>query len=304
MAYYRLWYVRRGDSVTGPFPSPLVTHYAEVGRILPDDEISPDKRAWRPFRDVPELAPLRLPDLADPDKRRWAEERLTAARRWADERYRPDRREMESANVIEKWAAERRGGERRKRAESPDVVIARRYRAARAGDSRARERLYGAIAALIALVLLVGIAVVFLSPVNPVKVGVAPVARQCGQAAAPRLNWSRCDKQGAWLKGADISGSNLSAVRLNSAQLGGANLSNANLAGADLSYANLSHARLSGANLARADLTGADLTDADLSHADLSGASVAGAELAQARLDRAIWPDGRRCGDGSLGQCR
>lgn len=301
MKFYRLWYVKRGDRVSGPFPSPLVSHYAEVGRIRPDDEVSPDRGNWRPFSEVPELAPRKLrEEAADPEKRRWQEERLLAARRWADERYRPDRRDGEDAAAREKWLAERRSGERREQPENPDTVLLRQYRAAQVPlPAPSPERFFGVVAVLAALVVLPSVAVLFYAPVNPVKVGIAPREPQCRQPAAPQANWSGCDKQGAWLKGADLSGANLSAARLNSANLSGADLSYGNLSNADLSYADLSRTKLVGGNLSNADLSHAELGGADMRYVNLAGAEFSGA-----RLDEAIWPDGRKCGAGSIGQCR
>jgi hypothetical protein len=306
MKFYRLWYVKRGDDVTGPFPLPLLAHYAEVGRIRPDDEVSPDKASWLPFSEVPELVPRKPSEgRADPEKKRWQEERLLAARRWADERYRPDRRDGEDAASREKWLAERRSGERRQQPENPDTVLLRQYRAIQAPPpALGPERFFGVMAVLAALVALPALAVMFYAPVNPVKVGVAPLKPQCRRPAAPQANWRGCDKQGAWLKGADLSSADLGAARLNSANLSSANLSYANLAEADLSYADLGGARVVGGNLNNADLRHADLGGADMRYADLTGAGLAGAELSGARLDEAIWTDGRKCGQESIGHCR
>jgi len=54
---------------------------------------------------------------------------------------------------------------------------------------------------------------------------------------------------------------------------------------------------------ARANLQNANLLDADLSNANLRGANLSGAILIKARFDNAIWVDGRRCGEGSIGDC-
>jgi uncharacterized protein YjbI with pentapeptide repeats len=96
------------------------------------------------------------------------------------------------------------------------------------------------------------------------------------------------------LYGADLSGANLSYVDLSEA-----NLSYADLPGVDLSYADLS-----AANLSYADLSGVDLTDADLSAANLSYADLSGVDLTDADLSLAIWVDGTRCEEESIGTCR
>ena len=72
-------------------------------------------------------------------------------------------------------------------------------------------------------------------------------------------------------------------VNLNNANLEGINLQGAYLKGATLKNTILRNAKLIDVYLFEADLTGADLTGADLS--------------------KAIWPDGRVCAFGSIGQC-
>ncbi len=71
------------------------------------------------------------------------------------------------------------------------------------------------------------------------------------------------------------------------------NLSNANLEGI-----NLQGAYLKGANLKNTILRNANLIDVYLYEADLTGADLTGADLS-----KAIWPDGRVCAFGSIGQC-
>jgi uncharacterized protein YjbI with pentapeptide repeats len=81
--------------------------------------------------------------------------------------------------------------------------------------------------------------------------------------------------------------------------LSGALLYGEDLSGADLVGANLFGAQLPGANLSEANLTGANLHQANLGGADLSGANLTGANLAWA-----TWTDGRRCAEGSIGECK
>ncbi len=73
----------------------------------------------------------------------------------------------------------------------------------------------------------------------------------------------------------------------------GVNLSNANLEGI-----NLQGAYLKGANLKNAILRNATLVDVYFYEADLTEADLTGADLS-----KAIWPDGRVCAFGSIGQC-
>lgn len=123
----------------------------------------------------------------------------------------------------------------------------------------------------------------------------------------------------AKLEGADLAGKDLSESMFHGAVLKGANLRGAvlvridlqvsSLAGADLREANLENAHLfaidgQNAKLQKANLRGANLLDAKLQGADLTGADVTGARFLQANLSGATWIDGRRCADGSIGECK
>jgi len=61
---------------------------------------------------------------------------------------------------------------------------------------------------------------------------------------------------------------------------------------------------MKGTMLRNTDLSYADLSGADLRYANLTGANLGGTILIGARLDHAIWPDGRECAEGSVGNCR
>jgi uncharacterized protein YjbI with pentapeptide repeats len=96
------------------------------------------------------------------------------------------------------------------------------------------------------------------------------------------------------LANTDFSGANMAYINLTSADLTGANMSNA-----DLRVANLVNAKLEKANLSKANLAGAALMDANLTGANLDGANLAGAFLSGA-----IWVDGKKCSEGSKGECK
>ncbi|MGA3173926.1 MAG: pentapeptide repeat-containing protein [Syntrophorhabdales bacterium] len=118
-----------------------------------------------------------------------------------------------------------------------------------------------------------------------------------------------CDLSAADLASAELSGGRLSGARLSDATLSNADLSGANLRNADLRRgrllnANLSNADLSGANLTNADLSGASLSHAKLSGAELSGAKLSGTDLSGANLSGAYWVDDKKCGEGSIGECK
>ena len=121
-------------------------------------------------------------------------------------------------------------------------------------------------------------------------------------AAAKECTW--CDLQNADLSGAQLSGAQLSNTNLSVANLSRANLSDANLPSVRLYRANLSGANLSRAYLRSANLRDANLSDANLSRANLSGANLSYADLSGADLSGATWTDGRKCGEGSIGECK
>ncbi len=91
---------------------------------------------------------------------------------------------------------------------------------------------------------------------------------------------------------------------LSNAKLTGLDLSYADLSGADLSGADLTDVTLYGAILAGANLTKANLSGANLYDADLSRAIIKDTNFSKANLYNAIWPDGKRCRQGSTGTCK
>lgn len=273
-----LWYVRHGGHVTGPFPARAIRDDVLVGRVRPDDEASADQVEWLPVAQVRELQPdgsLDPQTVSDPVQMQWREERLKAARRWADERTHAER------------LGESGSEERRHAGANPDELALPHHHAPPAQPSGKRRYLPAAGGVLLLSAL--ALAVFHFQPVDSLKVGVMPSPAPCRQAAAPGVDWNACDKRGAALGGADLSH---------------ANLSYGDFQRADLSGASLRQARLTGAILRLASLARADLSGADLSYGDLGGANLEGSNLTGTVLDRAIWPDGRVCAAGSLGQCR
>ena len=285
MTKNRIWWVRRGDAVKGPFPAGQISQYLVLGRVFPTDEVSLDKEEWRPVRSVPEL----IPDVlrAGPEDE-MAKERLLAARRWADERRSHDSAEFDGSDRRHPSA-----GEHARLSEGlSDLPAGKRW------SVRALQIL--AVFSIIGVVIYLGF---FLPKTNVVSVA------QCDAAPAPQVNWSHCRKSGIQVLEQDMNG-----ALLNSTQLNGARLTGSNLAGADLSYADLSNASLAfvdfrravltGANLRTSDLSQADLRNTDLSYADLSKATLTGTQLTGARLDYTVWIDGVTCLPGSVGECK
>lgn len=305
MKTQKLWFIRSGDRVLGPFPAKLVARDLLLGRHQPGDEASVDQVFWTKLEDLPELQPKvavkhRVVGSAEAPLD-WLGERRAAAKRWADERTGRERRGESAAAPL----AEKRRRDRRQQQEDAEVLAVRQRHAEWEQELRyRRDRFIGVSLLLLALLALAVYAVFNLSPVNPIQVDFHGPSARCGEPAVPQTNWTRCDKSGAWLKGVDLSSAMLREARFNAANLSFATLSFANLSGADLSFANLQQAKLNGANLSQANLIYAELRDADLRQADLRGAQVSAATLIGARLDDAIWVDGRRCAFLSVGECK
>lgn len=89
-------------------------------------------------------------------------------------------------------------------------------------------------------------------------------------------------------RGCDLTNANLTNASLMSVDLTGADLTGANLTNAYLYLANLTNAKLEGANLTNAHLYGALIKSAKISGANFSGA---------------IWTNGTRCKQQSIGKC-
>ncbi|MDP2828080.1 MAG: pentapeptide repeat-containing protein [Sulfuricellaceae bacterium] len=277
MSSRQLWFVRRGKTVSGPFPTQSVTQNTLLGRFLPTDEVSQDKQSWRPLVTVRELLPnelLELQTASDPLQRQWLEERLKAAHRWADQR---------SVDVV---GEDDSSSDRRNHTEFSDETARFHHHLLPVRVSGRRYFIGAGIAILLVLVL---VWVVFGESVNPVKVVVQSAKSQCQQAARPGIDWKSCDKQSVRMRGKDLTDGNLSY---------------ANFSQADLSGSRLLRANLTGTNLRGADLSHADLAKANLSFSDLRSANLISSNLTGAILENAIWIDGRVCAPGSVGVCR
>lgn len=138
----------------------------------------------------------------------------------------------------------------------------------------------------------------------------------CGDSAAPGVDWHGCDKQLIQLDGSDLNGANLSDVDFTSTALRDSNLLAANLEKATLVRASLAGSKAKGANFSRieayrtnfsnldaqgavfasgemqrsqfkdANLVNADFTKAELGRAQFDGANISGAKFALANLAR------------------
>lgn len=264
MSVYRVWQVKRGEQVTGPFPENVILQHILLGRIVADDLISMDGHFWQPYESTPEiLEQLHLMvgshtgPASDPA---WREERLQAILRHADERKQVDPRSRETPEDMAAWAAARSGGERRK---TPETVEQHSYRETVAEvDQWLKSRRPGKsimAATLFCSALLVVALVIhrFGSQEPPIDLGLR--AASCDAQPVSRVDWHGCDKSGLVLAGADLRD---------------------------------------------ADLKGARFAGANLSYANLNGAFVDGAVFEGAKLAGTTWTDGRVCAADSVGSCR
>ena len=296
---HELWFTRRKGIISGPHPARLIARYLILGRLAPDDEVSPDQEHWIRIQERPHLIPDELRHADTPEGRT----RLEQARLREDERLRE--RRSNSPEEVAQWQDQRKG--ERRRPESPETVSHRRQWADLLQRPRQslESRMHGPGAWLAtAAVLLVALMLLWIArePADPTP------ERDCSQPAGPGVNWNRCPLIGADLRGADLRGASLRdtqllGARLEGARLSGADLSYARLRQAQLIDADLGGATLVGAGLQHADLTGAHLVEADLRYADLGQARLDDADLSGAILDRAIWIDGSVCATGSVGRC-
>lgn len=293
-----LWFTRRYGHVRGPFPQQQISHYILLGRIREDDELSMDREKWAPLQDLPHLIPDVMKNVETEEDR----QRLHMARLRADERRGGDRRLGTERMSTE--TGERRRASDRRQVEDEDTLRRRELRRnvldegrnGSTGPCGPQCRLILAAVAVLAVIF------IMFTPNSH------PPAADCSAAAAPRVNWSNCRMPGLMAEQAKLQGAHARNMDLTGAHLVGADLVDTDLAYtqlklADLRRADLSRAHLTGTGLQGADLRGARLSGADLSYADLSEARLEGAILDDVRLDNAIWPDGRVCQPGSIGQC-
>jgi len=83
-----------------------------------------------------------------------------------------------------------------------------------------------------------------------------------------------------------------------------ANLYESNLQGANLEKSNFTSANLTRANFKGASLIEATFKDSNLFESDFTGANIINASFEGANLNNAIWVDGKKCGLGSIGECK
>lgn len=290
-----LWYIRRGQEVSGPFPVGLIERHILLSRINSATELSPDKVHWALMPEWPEWQAY----LDDLNSSEGSEETLALRRRWEDERDGYDRRSKESATE----ANDKRRSGKDRRHEEPDNEISSRQQRHQRGK---RIRYYSLRAAAIPIFAVVVFVSAYLILYKPAT---THARVDCSLEAAEGINWSHCDLQNSTLAQVSLSHSNLQ-----SSNLTGADLDQANLSSAELSFSVFTLARIQDSNFENSRIIGVSFRNSlikntkfdnsDLTYADFSNADISDVSFDGARLDHAIWIDRRRCAEDSIGICR
>ncbi len=227
----RNWYVRRGKTVRGPFPHPVVQRLVNSGRLREEDEFSADLRGWRPLS---LLCPVTTAATAETGPRpRPATAAAPVARRYlrlVGERDQP--RWVQCAGLLGIGVAL--------------VVAAVALRTPAPDDEPQCAAAPGP-----------GV-----NWNNCVRDGLSAERLDLSGARARNARLRGAQLFGARLGRADLAYAMLAEADLSYADLRGADLTGADLRGADLAYANLR-----GANLGYADLTGAVMSQTAVENA-------------------------------------
>ncbi len=261
-----------------------------LGRLCQQDEISLDKVNWHRIIDFDELQP----QLDSKKSKEQIKRRL-------DERTGFDRRQG-NASVSASGQGQARKNERRL-AEPASSIQSRQFHSQLMDKFRHKKTPFaGPMTILLSILVVITILAILFPSLLPVPLP------NCTDPADKAVNWSNCLKVDL-----DVSHQDLSAAQIRNSHLSNSNFMNAtlkqvdfaysDLSSSNFSYANLQGAVLIGADLKATDLSNSDLSNADLSYADLNGANLGGSVIKNARFDHAIWINGQKCAEGSLGQC-
>ncbi len=287
-----IWFIRRSNTVKGPFPARAVRKFVVLGRVRDSDELSRDGRDWQPLTE--------LRSYFDDSKGETVRPRNQQRE---DERSGYDRR-GDGGEAPATAAAGRRNIERRKPEAESEVKRKQRHtRFVKKAKDKPPGRRFGTLVGVVLALLTIFGGGIFLGRAE------STAEADCEAAPAPGVNWKNCrldllNADDADLTGAILKNAHLQSAKLSRTRLKFADLAYADLSGSDLSQAELTDAQLVGADLTRANLSLADLRGANLAYAKLVGAKINSANLAGARLDKAIWVDKRICGENSVGMCK
>ncbi len=278
-----LWYVRKKEEVSGPFPAPQLQQLFSIGQLDLRDEVSLDGQHWISLLDSGVLDAEHGKATVEPDDD-WRREREMARLRWLND-------------TVEVSFQERPDdiGEVDNRLRHHEEEIRTLLKA----ETNRRPAFVAGLATVL-VVLVIGVGVWFgQSGESTIQTSLVSRVRNCNLAPAEGVVWTGCNKDDARLNRATLKNANLEKIHFERADLSGADLSYANLDNANLRGANLHGANLRGASLKQADLSGADLAGADLGFAVLTGALLDGASFRQS-----LWTDGRVCSEQSVGSCQ
>ncbi len=247
MNFHRLWQIKRGEQVSGPFPENLIVQHVLLGRIVETDLISMDGHAWKSYRELPEIIEQinnMIGQDATASDPAWREERLRAVLRRVDERKHLDPRSEEAQDVSK---TDMRSGVDRRRIPETVEQYSHRITIAETDEWIRNYRPGKSLAAVALLLSVVLIAWAFQRfGSRDVAVDIGLHIANCDAEPSSKVDWHGCDKTGYFLVGADLRE---------------ANLKDARLSGANLSYANLTGARVDGAVFSNAKLTRATWVD-------------------------------------------
>jgi uncharacterized protein YjbI with pentapeptide repeats len=287
----RLWFVRRKETVKGPFLPAQITRNILLGRIRPDDELSCDEINWQEVSLHRELYPEVMKD-AKADK-----EQIETAKMQVDERILDQRRQKQEMKQERRRTRERRGNE------SESMLLHRQHRKELNDTYKTslKRPQFPMLSILLVIIAIFGFGYILKNDNND-------ILADCSLPPSPGVNWSNCSFIELNAENQELKSSILTDATINKSNFLGANLSGSDMAYAemsesDFSYANLERVRLIGANLKHSDFRYANLEGADLSFADLSNALLAGANISNTRFDNTIWTDGQICKKGSIGSC-
>jgi hypothetical protein len=138
---HRLWYVKEGDRVTGPFPTAAVVQDLLLGRLGASTLLSQDQSQWSPASALEEFCEAIRSARAE--QQRWK-----AVRRWAEQRHGPDRRAHPH-----RAGGRRTGRDRRRKGDSSRRAAARRAPPSESASRRPWRVVAGLLLAIAVLIL-------------------------------------------------------------------------------------------------------------------------------------------------------
>ncbi len=212
------WFIRRGQTIRGPFTSAKVRHYVLEERLHLDDEVSRDKLSWARLGSVAEVVPLqmRTDEVGEMNEGRAEQRKSDRGRALIT---------LVTASLIlvavvagVSWVGTEDSAIQRDCGAAPSPGISYADCDLRGKDLRAAD----------------------LSRAVMVNV-------RLDRANLGNADLSKADLRYADLSKADLSYTKLTGANLKGANLRGADLTNADLTGADLRFADLTGGQLGGA---------------------------------------------------------